>query len=288
MADRIVFILADMEGVSGIDHWDQCFAPDDSDMYQWGREQLTAEANAAIKGCFEGGATEVRILDSHKRNQNRGFIDDRLDSRAQRCWIAQRSPLRFEGLDENVACVVAIGMHAMAGTLGAFLDHTQVPKRLCRYQLHGKDHGELSQIAAYAGSFGVPLVFASGDEALCAESKRLFPDVMIEPTKRGLGWNACDLYDPVLIRGKIQRTVAAAVGNAEHIDIWRPRPPIEVTIEWAYSGLADDYARWDGVERVDARTVRWVMKDARDVYTWPSKLWQPGRTQRDSESSSAG
>lgn len=250
-------------------------------MYQWGRQQYTAEANAAIAGCFDGGATEVRLLDSHKRNQNRGFIEDRLDKRVKRVWIDQRSPLRFEGLDEKVTAVAAIGMHAMAGTLGAFLDHTQVPKRLCRYQLHGKDHGELSQLAAYAGSFRVPLVFASGDEALCEEAKRLFPDITVEPTKKGINWHSCDLYDPVLIRGKIQRSIAKAVQAAEAVDIWRPRSPIEVTIEWAYTGLADDYARWAGVQRVDARTVRWVMRNPRDVYTWPSKLWQPdeGRDQ---------
>jgi D-aminopeptidase len=53
-----------IHGLAGVDHWDQCYDPDDhSPKYRHGREQLTADANAAIAGCFDAGATEVRVLD---------------------------------------------------------------------------------------------------------------------------------------------------------------------------------------------------------------------------------
>ncbi len=71
----IVWICTDMEGLAGIDQWDQCYDPDDnSPHYRYGCEQLTTEANAAISGCFDAGATEVRILDGHGRNRNKGFL----------------------------------------------------------------------------------------------------------------------------------------------------------------------------------------------------------------------
>ncbi|WP_395142879.1 M55 family metallopeptidase [Armatimonas sp.] len=119
-----VWICTDMEGLAGVDHWDQCYHPDDNaPEYLYGREQLTADTNAAIAGAFDAGATEVRVLDGHGRNRNQGFTE-MLDARATRVWIASRKPVRWEGLDASVHCVAMIGQHAMAGTINGFLDHT--------------------------------------------------------------------------------------------------------------------------------------------------------------------
>src|SRR5690349_4983981 len=142
----IVWICTDMEGLAGVDSWDQCYDPDDdSPVYRYGREQLTADANAAIAGCFDAGATAVRILDGHGRNRGKGFTAE-LDSRAQKVGLAGTAPTRWEGLDDTVHAVAMIGQHAMAGTLNGFLDHTQSPKELCRYQINGQDAGEMSQL----------------------------------------------------------------------------------------------------------------------------------------------
>src|ERR671933_536967 len=70
----IAWICTDMEGLAGIDHWDQCYG-DGPEYHDYGRAQLTADTNAAIAGCFDGGATEVRVLDGHGRNRNHGFLD---------------------------------------------------------------------------------------------------------------------------------------------------------------------------------------------------------------------
>lgn len=271
----IVWICTDMEGLAGIDHWDQCHDPDESPKYQYGREQLTADVNAAVAGCFDAGATEVRLLDGHGRNQNRGFLPDRLDPRATTVWIASRNPLRWEGLDESVHAVAMIGQHAMAGTLNAFLDHTQSSKVICRYKINGEEHGEMSQFALYAGGFGVPLVYVSGDEALCEEARRLFPHALSTPTKRGTGWETCDLYPPDEVRANIRRDIAAALRQVDRSKAWRPTPPIEIGVEWAWSGGADRLARVPGVRRRDARTVAWEIADPRDVYCWPSENWRP-------------
>lgn len=256
---------------------EQCQDPDDSPKYQHGRAQLTGDANAAIAGCFDAGATEVRIIDGHGRNQNHGFIEEQLDPRARRVWLASVDPTRAEGLDESVDAVAVIGQHAMAGTLNAFLDHTQMPKTICRYLINGQEQGELSQVALYAGHYGVPLVYASGEEALCAEARRLFPHVVTTPTKKGTGWDTCELYPPEKVRANIRRDIAQAVRQADRSKAWRPAPPIEITIEWAWSGMADQFARVAGVERLNARTIRWRIGDARDIYSWPGPTWQPLR-----------
>jgi D-amino peptidase len=271
----IVWICTDMEGLAGVDRWEQCYDPDDdSPVYRYGREQLTADANAAIGGCFDAGATEVRILDGHGRNRNQGFTAD-LDPRAKTIWLAGASPTRWEGLDETVHAVAMVGQHAMAGTLHGFLDHTQIPKELCRCQINGQDAGEMSQLAVYAGGFGVPLAYVSGDEALCAEAGRLFPHVAATPTKRGTGWETCELYPPERVRADIRRDIARALGRADRAHATRPTPPLDIRVEWAWSARADRLDGIPGVRREDARTVSWTIRDPRDIYTWPSTQWSP-------------
>jgi D-amino peptidase len=266
----IIWIMTDMEGLAGIDDWEQCYAEaDDAPEYLYGREQLTAEVNAAVAGCFDAGASEVRVLDGHGRNQNKGFIVEKLDPRARRVWIASREPLRWEGLDESVHALAIIGQHAMAGTLNGFLDHTEWPKTLCRFLINGREHGEMSMMALYAGYYGVPLVYVSGDEALCEEARRLFPDAASTPTKRGTGWATCELYPPDEVRANIRRDIAAALRAPQRPAPWQLPMPATLTCEWAYSALADRSRSTPGARRVAARTVGWEIDDPREVFAWP-------------------
>ncbi|MCC7408525.1 MAG: M55 family metallopeptidase [Phycisphaeraceae bacterium] len=272
----IIFLMTDMEGLAGIDHWDQCYHPDDaSPVYQYGREQLTADVNAAVAGCFDAGATEVRVLDGHGRNQNRGFIPEKLDPRVTRVWIAQENPRRFEGLDASVTAVAIVGQHAMAGTLHAFLDHTQCPKEICRYLISGQEHGEMSQLALYAGSFHRPLIYASGDDALCAEAHRLFPHVLTTPTKHSRSWSTCDLYPPEVVRQNIRQDIARALTTSNRPPAWQPKPPYTIEIEFAWTELADRFADIPYVQRPHPRSIRWQIHDSKDIFTWPSPHWQP-------------
>jgi D-amino peptidase len=268
----IVWICTDMEGLAGLDQWEQCGHPeDDAPAYLYGRDQLTADTNAAIAGCFDAGATEVRVLDGHGRNRFKGFTEA-LDPRAVRVGVAQRGPIRWEGLSDEVHAVAMVGQHAMAGTLHGFLDHTQRTKVICRVTLDGQEIGEMSQCALYAGSFGVPLVYVSGDEALCAEARRLYPHVATTPTKRGTGWATCELYPVDEVRAGIRADIARALSTADRGDALRLSSPAEVAIEWAWSELADQMAALPGVRRPHARTTAWTMTDQRDIYTWPSPV----------------
>ena len=62
MATR-VFISVDMEGVAGVATLDQIVRGGSG--YPRAQELMTAEANAAIRGAYAGGADEVVVNDSH-------------------------------------------------------------------------------------------------------------------------------------------------------------------------------------------------------------------------------
>jgi D-amino peptidase len=272
----VVWIITDMEGLSGVDHWDQCYDPDDeSPKYRHGCEQLVADTNAAVAGCFDAGAAEVRVVDGHGRNRNKALARYGFDPRAKLVWIGSRNPIRWEGLDESVTAVACVGQHAMAGTLRGFLDHTQIPKQLCRFTINGEEHGEMSQLAMCAGHYGIPLVYASGDEALCEEARRLFPWVKTTPTKKGTGWGTCELYSVERVRAAIRKDFALALKNLGTMKAWKPALPAEISVEWAWSEKADQMSVHPGVKRPHARTVQWTIRDARDIYTYPNQNWYP-------------
>jgi D-amino peptidase len=271
-----ICIVTDMEGLAGVDHWDQCYAAEDQDpAYLHGLAQLAADTNATIAGCFDAGANEVIVWDGHGRNRQSAFTRVALDPRATLRRLVPGTPLVLEGLDAGTAGVLMVGQHAMAGTLHGFLDHTQCPKEICRYFINGKEHGEMSQFALMAGAFGVPLLHVSGDEALCAEARRLFSGVTSTATKRGTGWAKCELYPPDEVRAQIRRDVVTAIRLRNQAPVWTQPMPAKVTVEYAWSELADRLAVVPGVRRPHARTVAWPISDPRFIYNWPSSIWSP-------------
>src|SRR5512137_2916195 len=58
-----IYILADMEGISGIRKHAQ--VDSSSPEYAEGRALMTQDINAAVEGAFEGGAEDVVVADTH-------------------------------------------------------------------------------------------------------------------------------------------------------------------------------------------------------------------------------
>ncbi len=158
-ADVKIYIMTDMEGVSGIAREDYTIPTNPT--YQEGRRLLTADVNACIAGCFDGGATEVVARDAHWAGDN--FLTEEIDPRATVDHGARG--LWWGCLDRSFDAVMVVGQHAMAGTVDAFLDHTQSSKDWYEFRINGRLMGELGQCAAMAGHFGVPGVMRAGDRA---------------------------------------------------------------------------------------------------------------------------
>ncbi len=74
-----ILISTDIEGVAGVFHAEQT-RPGNGE-YERARVWMTGEANAAVEGAFEAGATEVLVNDSHGGFRN--LLPDQIDPRAQ-------------------------------------------------------------------------------------------------------------------------------------------------------------------------------------------------------------
>jgi D-amino peptidase len=107
-----VFISADIEGVGGVVRGEQS-SRDNAD-YAHARKLMTAEVNSAIRGAFDGGATEVVVTDAHSIGLN--LISDDVDERARLILGTPRRLGMMEGVDLGFDAAFFIGYHASAGT----------------------------------------------------------------------------------------------------------------------------------------------------------------------------
>ncbi len=173
-----IYIMTDLEGVAGVLNFADWCTPE-SRYYEVAKELLTREVNAAIAGFFDGGATEVVVADGHGHG---GINPLLLDPRAElmRGWPTGWPLL----LDESYDAVAFVGQHAKAGTEYAHLAHTQDWIYL-DLAVNGTSVGELGQFALCAGELGVPVIFCTGDRALCQEAQALLPGVETVAVKRG-------------------------------------------------------------------------------------------------------
>jgi hypothetical protein len=113
-----VYISIDMEGVAGVVHEDQTdpIEPRHVGEYNRFRRLMTNEANAAIAGALEAGATGVVVNDSHWLMRN--LLAEELNPVAE---LLSGSPKRLsmvEGIDGGFDAAMFVGYHARAGTRG--------------------------------------------------------------------------------------------------------------------------------------------------------------------------
>jgi D-amino peptidase len=261
-AERLkVFVSVDMEGIAGVVNDRQ--AGREGPDYHVHREQMAAEANAAVAGAFDAGATEVVVLDSHGGGTT--LRPDLMDARATLISGTPRPWGMVAGLDETFDAVVFVGYHASGSVADGVLSHTfnLSPKVV---QLNGQVVGEGGLGAAVAGQFGVPVVFASGDRAFVRQIQELGTGLEVLESKEGLARSSAVLVPPAKVVESIRQGVARALGRRRDVRPWRLPGPITLEVELADSVEADRAALVPGMERVDGRTVRYRGPDARTIY----------------------
>ena len=179
-----VYIVTDLEGVAGISQWDPRHQGDThygaTLREQFGR-LLTEEVNAAARGFFAGGATEVIVNDGHGAGST--MNPELFDPRIQVFHGLER-PNYCTGLDETCDALASVGTHAKARTTAGNLHHT-MGKSIRDYSLNGISVGETGYQAFLAGYYGVPYIFCAGDEWAVREMQELCPGCVGAAVKFG-------------------------------------------------------------------------------------------------------
>jgi len=261
-----IYILADMEGISGIRTMPQV-QRDSPAEYAEGCRLMMDDINVAIDAAFANGATEVVASDTHGGG---GQVQLReMDPRAVYEMPGQPSGGRvMPALDEAYDGVILLGHHARAGTLNGFLDHTMNSRQYFEYRINGQPVGEIGIEAAYAGHFGVPVIVVSGDEAAVREAQELLGPVEGAIVKWGIGRNRARCLSLPNAHQAIRDAIARAMASMEGMVPFQPGLPATIELTLYRSDMADSFAAKPGVERVDARTVRRQVDSLLEIYCW--------------------
>jgi D-amino peptidase len=254
-----VFISIDLEGISGVCRNEQT----DHGSQDWRAacELMRGDLDAALEGCLAAGADEIVVSDAHDRGDN--LDTNELPTHVSLVSGAHLGLSMMEGIDKECDAALLLGYHARAGTLAAVLDHTFMDEI---YEVAVNDGaawtpvGELALSAAVAGTFGVPMVFASGDDKLAAEAQALLPGVRTAVTKYGLSRHAARLLAPDVAQAAIAAGTRAALERLHTVEgEARPLP-----LDWSgralrvifdSTHLCDAAAACPGVRRLDGRTL---------------------------------
>lgn len=245
-----VFISVDMEGITGVVHFDEV-ERNKSDFMMF-RKLMTAEVNAAIRGALDAGADEILVRDAH--DEARNILPEELHKSARliRGWAD--SPLSMmEGIDSAYDAVMFVGYHAPADTPNATLSHT-MSMRIAELKINDIVLAEAGLNALIAGMFDVPVVLVSGDKATCDYSRATLGDVETVVVKEGKGAAAINLH-PEISRELIQSRSKKALEKLDRFLPFKISPPYEFKIRYRYEYSAHKAQFYPGVKRLNSNEV---------------------------------
>lgn len=253
-----IAVCADMEGLSGIDRYQQCF-PSWTAEYRHGVRMLVGDVGAAAEAALEAGATEVAIADWHYLGRNvpaAAFPDLPI----QPLWRSGRPRIDAQGLGRPAAAIF-VGLHAGAGNPGGFLSHTLWPGTAVL--IDGVAVPEAALWALALGAEGVAVAAMTGDSRALEEAAALLPGIPGVAVKAGTSRTSAILRAPQDAREEMAETVRRALSEV-------PPPlafpfPASVTIRFAQSDQAARVAAKGLAERTGPGEVSALLGSAHDL-----------------------
>lgn len=252
-----VHVSVDLEGVAGIATLDQVLRGGHG--YPRAQALMTAEANAAVRGAFAAGATDVVVSDSHGTMDN--LLHDALDPRAELVLGSPRAACMVHGLTWADDAVVFVGYHAEAGSEGV-LAHT-FSSSFTQVRVNGVPMSEAEVNALRATELGVPVAFLSGDDRICAKVAAVLPGTSTLQVKSAVGWAAAQTLSPAASCERLEEAVATALGRLPVVPPVPEQLVVEVDVQVPH--MADLLATVPGTERLGGLTVRREVRDAEEL-----------------------
>jgi len=256
-----VYISVDMEGVAGVVTSDQ-LTPAGFE-YERFRRFMTDEALAAVRAAKEAGATEIVVSDSHANGENLLIDLFPNDVRIVRSW--PRHGAMMAGLDASFTAAVFIGYHSSTTNPKGVRAHTISSAHFARLALNGNAVTEAELNAAYAGDFGVPVVFASGDDAAVSEIKGRLGDIDTVTTKTSLGFHSAETLTPAASCERIYAGVKSALARPGQRRPYTLAHPVTLDLTFKNYMPAEILSYLRAVQRVDSHTIRFVGRDMPEV-----------------------
>jgi len=253
-----------MEGISGVVDWEQ--VEPGSREYERFRHIMTADVNAVVRGAFDGGADDIIVSDGHEYARN--LLIEELDSRVT-LNSGSPSPLAIvQGVDSGVDAALFVGFHARYGAPDALLSHTWsgVTRNLW---INDVLVGETGLCAAVCRHFGVPVIFISGDDKVCAEARELLGSIETAVVKHSHGRTSAECLPLKAAQGLLYESAVRAVMRWKAGDlptVHRADGPVRMVIELMNPSMLAAVLKIPGVKKLDAVRVKVAAKDMLEAY----------------------
>lgn len=261
MSMKKIYIMSDMEGVSGELDWANLNWRN-KEPHRHGTSLLVGDLNAAIEGAVQGGAEAIVVCDAHGGGGN--VRPGMLRAPAQ-LFYPRGSEDYLPEIDSSFDCCFMIGSHAMAQTPGAHLAHTQTEEWLA-YSINGKICGEIAQVAAIAGAHDVPIGLVTGGSLAIAEARALLgdgTDYVVVKEDRLVG--PPKLLPVEVAHDRIRAAARRVVTEAGERKPFKISLPASIKLQCASREFADVIVRISGAARIDEFTVEFTIQRQGEV-----------------------
>lgn len=179
-----IFVSADMEGLPCSTSWADVDASKPE--YREAQKIMTACVNAACVGANAAGAKDITVKDAHWTGRNISTEALPQNVKISRGWSGHPYSM-IEGLDSSFDALLMVGYHSAASSSGHPLAHTMSSSKYSAILLNDEPMSEFHLHAYAAATMGVPTVFVSGDEELCAVVGKVNDRIAVAPVCRGFG-----------------------------------------------------------------------------------------------------
>lgn len=256
-----VFISVDIEGICDVVNLEH--TSNKGYLYDSARKQMTKEANAAVVGAFEAGATEVVVNDSHGPMVN--IMPELLDKRAELITGTTKPLSMMQNLDDSFDAIIFVGYHARNNTPG-ILSHTISGGTVDNIWINDRIVGETGFNAHTASYFGVPIVMVTGDNVLKKEVKDILgAEVEFVQVKKAITRYSAQCIHPEVACEKIKEGAKKAISNVQKIKPLTVKGPFTGKMQFHNSGHADAASRLPHSVRVNGDTVSYTDEDLLNV-----------------------
>ncbi len=248
---RKIFVLGDLEGVSGVVSFDTDTSPQGKN-YERSLRLATRELNALIRGLRNGGADYIIFLDGHGWGGiNFELIEEDVDV------LYGRPVYAPFGISEKYDGVVLFAHHAMAGTRGANLCHSWSHSTTVECRLNGEPIGEIGWYVYLSAYFGIPVILTTGDDKACEEARKYIPNMEVAVVKKGINTSMAICKSPKVAQKIIEEAAERAMRRIDEIKPAKlPNPPYQATRKYIDPLYAEGFVKsrpW--AKLIDERTI---------------------------------
>jgi D-amino peptidase len=216
-----------MEGLSGQNDW-ETFESSHRERFKQGQSLLAGDVNAVIDGLAAGGAQVIDVFDQHGSGQPDSIPDlprEMMDRRANPVFMTEAISGE-QAAEKGYDALVLVGEHSKTGRRG-FASHTVTLG--IEVSVNGATITEAELKALQWGKFGVPVIFAAGDDRL-QEDLRGLPWIQYVVVKHSTSASTADLIPVDSVHREMREKAKLAVRSLAKAKVVRVKEPATIAV----------------------------------------------------------